>query len=363
MPKMRRLFTVGRALGALLAAVAPCRSMAQGWDASLPDLALHDVRIDGRSLEEAWQQLGRRHMVRTVLLVTDPAATRKDVRFSCGRCRAREVLDALVKPFPGYGWASDPATGVIWLRAKGAGTAVLGQRLHLPAPQPGLPMQSGVLAILSRELGLGFALRGMSGVRAANTFDFPVDLPGGSLSLEGLFGTLCRGNPTKTFYLRVAGAEVGVTPVNLVSEEGDAAPEGLRHWWQVEVGGPRGAPVGAAELRRALAAASPKVRAAARGYLEGMAWRTDFDALVRGASSGPEAVWTAVGAASVLVRHPAATHLASLERLEAETRTGGFWRRDADPALRPAAFETLTRLTASPEDWARLAKVLRYDVP
>lgn len=361
---MRRLFTVARTLGALLAAVAPSRALAvsPSWDASLPDLALQAVRIDGRSLEEAWQQLGTRHMVRSVLLVTDPAATRRDVHFSCGRCRARDVLDALVRPFPGYGWAADPATGVIWIRAKGAHPAALGQRLSLPASQSGLSMQSAILAPLSAEPRLGLTLSAVRGVRAANTFDFPVDLPGGSLSVEGVLNAACRANPTKTFYVQASRADVDVTPVNLVSDGGEAAPEGLRHWWQVEIGGEGGTTVGADDLRRALSDASPRVRAAARGYLEGMAWRTDFDALVRGARGGAEGVWTAVGVASVLVRHPAATHLASLERLEAEVRSDAFWR-SADTAMRQAAFETLTRLTATPEQWSVLARPLRYDVP
>lgn len=360
---MRRLLAVGRALGALLAAVTPSRAMAQGWDASLPDLALQEVRIEGHSLMEAWQQLGTRHMVRTVLLVTDPVAARRDVHFSCRSCRAREVLDALVRPFPGYGWAADPETGVIWIRTRGASTAVLGQRLHFPAPQSGLPMQTAILAPLARETRLGLALRAVRGVRALNTFDFPVDLPGGTLSVEGLFNAICRANPTKTFYLRATGGEVGVTPVNLVGDQGDAAPEGLRHWWQAEVGGESGTKVEVGDLRRALADTAPRVRAAARAYLEGMAWRIDLDALVRGARGGPEAVWTAAAVASILVRHPEATHVASIERLEAEVRSDGFWRAETDVAVRRAALESLTRLTASAEDWVRLARPLRYDVP
>lgn len=365
MTRLRRASGAACALLAALGGLGASRAVAQppSWDASLPDLALQDVRIEGRSLEEAWQQLGRRHLVRTILYVTDPAATRRDVRFSCARCRAREVLDALVRPFPGYGWAPDPATGVLWIRPGSAPTDALGQRVHLPVPQRGLPMQTGILAPLAREPRLGLSLHALRGVRATNTFDFAVDLPRGTFPLDALLSTLCRTNPTKTFYVRSTGAEATVTPVNLVGDEGDGAPEGLRHWWHVQVGRTGGSRVEMPDLRRALADPLPRVRWAARAYLEGMAWRTDLDGLVRGARSGREAVWAAGAVTSIVARHALATHGASLERLETEVRSGAFWRPETDTDTRLAALQDLALLTAGPEERAHLTRTVRYEVP
>jgi hypothetical protein len=314
------------------------------WDRALPSLELRGVTIAADSLEAAWKQLSTRHLARSILYVADAQATSGRFDFHADRCQVRDVLGALTKTYPGFIWEADPVTGVLWIHPKElAWDALLPKVLRLPRSYCAVPLQTGVLAPLGSIPGAHLAPVSW-GTAFTNTFDVAVDLAKGDYPLRELLGHACKAHPTKTFLVRARGQQSEILAVNLASDELTAPPEGAVGWWGSHFGAPAGGAPTAAELLEKLAAPSEAQRQAARAYLEAIVWQVDLDALVARLPSSPlQSTWAAIGVASVIARHPEATHRASIGVLESASG-----RLSSQPGGAPAALLAsleLARLT------------------
>ncbi len=330
------LVTLGALDGATAKAIQP-----SDWDAALPALELRQVDLTAPSLEKAWQQLSTVYLVRSILAVEPPARTVAPFHFRCDRCRVRDIFAALVRAYPDFTWTADQATGLLWIHPKARPMSeILDERLRLVRPACAVPLQTGVLLPLAHLPGERISMA-RAGTAMTNTLDVATDLPAGDYRLRNLLAAACKAHPTKTFYLRSAGGRDEVTAVHLGTDL-KQPPAGALLWWRLHFGAPSGAMPSRGELAARLASTSADHRAAAREYLEAVAWQTDLDALVQGApqakhAAAVRAVWVAVGVASVVARGPQATHRASEGRLKA--LLGG----DSLAAKRP--FRILAELT------------------
>lgn len=303
----------------LLAWVALVRANAgSDWDQALPALELRQVAISAASLESAWKQFSTRHLVRSVLLSSRAGAFSGAFFFKADRCRVRDVLDALAAAYPGMTWTADPETHVLWLHPSSlAWDAVLPQAVRIPRAFCAIPMQTGLLQPLRSAPGLR-VVPATWGTAFTNTFDYAVDVAAGSYRLRDLLSLACKAHPSKTFAVRSTGGAVSVTAVNLVPEKLAAPPAGALSWWEARLGPIQRRRVPTeSDLRRELSSPDPERRAAARAYLEAVLGQIDVDALLARAATVRETVWTAVGIASVLVRHRGVTEVACAKRLAA----------------------------------------------
>ncbi|OJH42508.1 hypothetical protein [Cystobacter ferrugineus] len=285
------------------------------WDRSLPELRLRDVTLSAGSLQEAWQLLNTHHLVRSVLFVKAPAKTTGPFFFNTSHSKVRDVLNALVKAYPDFTWTADPQTGVLWIHPRALGFGeLLSERLRIPRDACAVPLQTGVLLPLGAVPGLHI-VPARWGSAFTNTFDTAVELPQGDYRLRDLLTLAIKPHPTKTLYIQSVRDHTRLSAVHIGSDKLTRPPEGALLWWWIhfaELGAPT-----RQELAAGLASSSPAERTASREYLEAIAWQLDLDALVREVpSSQTETLWTSIGVASVLVRHPAATHVASLNQLE-----------------------------------------------
>ena len=316
-------------LGALLAVLAPLSALdgatanavqPSDWDAALPALELRQVDLKAPSLEKAWQQLSTAYLVRSILYVEPSARTVAPFQFRCDRCRVRDIFAALVRAYPDFTWTADQATGLLWIHPKARPmSGILNERLRLVRPACAVPLQTGVLLPLAHLPGERITVA-RAGTAMTNTLDVATDLPAGEYRLRDLLVAACKAHPTKTFYLRSAGGRNEVTAVHLGTDL-KRPPAGALLWWRLHFGAPSGATPSRGELAARLASTSADHRAAAREYLEAVAWQIDLDALVQGVprtkQEAARAVWVAVGTASVVARVPQATHRASEGQLKA----------------------------------------------
>lgn len=317
--------------------------MIDEWDRTLPGLPLKNVKVRANSLSEAWKLLSADYLVRSVLVVPDYEAGPPTFEFESAACTVRDLHEALAAAYK-LAWTQDPQTGVTWLHPLTVPyQRILPSKIQLFHPQPGLPMQSGILEALEEGGAAGITVKRW-GSLFLNTFDYAVDIPVGTYTLRELLNVCCLANPTKTFFLRVKDGESLITAVNLVSDQVPSTRAGSLFFWDVEIGSKRGSDAPAQEeMMMALANSAVQVRHAARNYLEAGIWSVDIDNWLNRGSSPAKALWTCIGIASILVRSEEATHLASVEMMK-RLATAAFLV-ECEPGLAILIALDLARLT------------------
>ncbi|MCZ7385148.1 MAG: hypothetical protein O8C63_10440 [Candidatus Methanoperedens sp.] len=327
--------------------------MASIWDKDLTKLELDNVRIHQGSLADAWKALSTEYLVRSVLVASDRALERMPFDYESARCTVKDLYDALSATY-GLAWVQDELTGVVWFYpAETAYDHILTTRVHVAWDQPGLPMQSGILESLGTGSAAGINVK-QWGSLFRNTFNYAVDVPAGTYTVQDLLNMCCAANPTKTFFAQVRNGEVFVTAVNLVSDEVRSVPAGALHLWDVEIrqGRGKGAPT-QEQVMAALAHHDPEVRRLARNYLEAIIWSVPVDEWVNRRNSTVQTLWTCIGVTSVLVRSEEATHQAAIETME-RLATDDFLA-ECEPGLALITALELARLTRN----ARALEVVR----
>lgn len=290
------------------------------WDRTLPNVELTNVDVSASSLEEAWKQVSTDFLIRSVLVVSDSSSTDSAFAFEATRCSARDLLDALTASYSDFTWTQDESTGVIWFHPVDMVYAdILSPEVAVANDQLGLPMQSGILEALDEVPDLRLTARRW-GTVFSNTFDYPVDVRTGKYSVRDLLNVSSIANPTKTFFVRVSSEGTVITAVNLVSDKLSVPPPGALHLWRTEIGRFAGRAPTQDDVSTRLADSDPRIRRAARMYLEAMIWSFPVDKWVSEVQDPEKALWLSLGLTSVLVRSEEATHTSSIQRMKKEAR-------------------------------------------
>jgi hypothetical protein len=324
---------------------------ASKWDATLPGLQLAHVRVEGHSLFEAWTQASGDLMVRSVLCLTDTSPGESPFSFQADACTAQDLFNAFTAAYPDLTWTQDDRTGVIWLHPKSLlYRDILTPELTVPTDELGIPAYEGAVLRLSALPGPDLRMM-LLGSGFSNTFNYAVDIPRGTYSARDLLNACCAANPTKAFCVdyNTQRGFVSVSPANLADSDhhrplSSPRPGALR-FWEAEIGPTGGAPPTAEEIKARLADPSPRVRWAARNYVQAMIWAVPFDRWAAETPGRDQALWVCIGMTSVLVKcqDQGATHVASITRMKAEA-TPDFLT-SGEPGLAVLTAMELCRLT------------------
>jgi hypothetical protein len=349
LPSQGRLlaFLLGATLLGLRVVVAQDPETGTKWDRGLLQLELNGVHVREGTLNKAWQRIAGEFGVRTVLLAQrDSPPETGTLAFDAERCTAAELLEAFVAAYPAYIYTQDTNTGVIWLHPKGNPyDTILAAKIKVEKDASAVPLATGVLDNLARFEALRVRRGGKGGDAMMNTFAYPVNFAKGTYSLKEILNACCIANPDRTFHISAAGAGMWqwVTPLTVLSSEGQRVPPGALLFWRTEADSAiPGAPT-EAQLVDALASSDEHVRWAARNYLGMNLLRIPFHNLASRATSAEEAVWTAVGVLSVYLCTEARTALRLPETQAIENALKeGDWSRN--PGLKALGAIELARV-------------------
>jgi hypothetical protein len=266
---------------------------------------------------------------------------------------AGQLLDAIVMAYPGYRWSQDPKTGVLWIYPQEvAYEYLLGAKVEVEAEQLSVPMQTGILEVLVSidALGLRGGPRRTSSIGLQNTFDYPVHVPTGLLSVRELLSICAEQNLAKTFFIELlAGGEASISSVNLASDELNSPPEGAVRWWHLEIGETRGGiEPSREELLSAISGNDAGNRKAARLYLGAVIWQVPFEEWASRIADREEGLWYSLALLDVVFRvDPGVVPKGVIfDRLTNEATTGFY--DEGPPLLALLAALEIARLGNDP---------------
>lgn len=350
------------ALRSVCSALSPREDVraAREWNANLPNLELENVSVTGDSIQQAWMDISTKYLLRSVLYVSDPAASHTPFSFDQQKCTGGDLLNALTAAYTNFTWSVDDDTGVIWLHPRDvAYDSILPLRVSITNDLLGVPMQSGILEPLSERFPQALLVKRW-GTLFMNTFDYSVSLPHGSHCLRDVLNYCCCAHPITTFYIfSLPKGSCVVQAVNLVSSAVTSPPPGIGFWWKTEMGNLKTRSPDISNLVDALADPNPEVRGSARVYLEALSFQTpDDEVLLSSAAPYTKAVWAALGAMSVRVRTSDAISTAGLAVLDKGYSENLFSQGDPRLAVL-AAFE----LAREADDTKALDIVMKRRLP
>ena len=88
------------------------------WDETLPDLQLQQVRVSAGSLNDAWTQISKMFMVRTILVVKAGSSYTEPFLFERQTCTVHDMLSALLSTYQSHTFIIDKTTGIGWFCPK-----------------------------------------------------------------------------------------------------------------------------------------------------------------------------------------------------------------------------------------------------
>ena len=89
------------------------------WDENLLNVELHDVSIDPNIMTQAWQQMGKKYLLRCNLYMdADSPADSAMFAFKKEKATGKELLEAFLAKYPAYTYTQSPEIGVIWIHRK-----------------------------------------------------------------------------------------------------------------------------------------------------------------------------------------------------------------------------------------------------
>lgn len=301
------------------------------WNSTLPALSLSSVKVEATSLPQAWQIVSRQHLVRSILVVSQSSPVQGAFSLDKKELTVGQLMDATVASYPDYRWSQDPKTSVLWIYPKEiAYENLLSATIEVEAEQLSVPMQTGILEELFSidALGLRAGPLRTSAIGFKNTFDYPVNVPAGSLSIRELLNICAEQNISKSFFIELlAGVETIITPVNLVSDKLNSPPEGAVLWWHLEIGETHnGMGPSKEDLLNALSGSDGRRRMAARSYLETVIWQVPFEGWVSGIADQEEAIWYSLALLDILFRVDlgSAVNGVIINRLKMESTTNFY---------------------------------------
>jgi hypothetical protein len=315
------------------------------WDKTLLDMELHNVRMKARTINEAWDKLGRGFLVRAVLAVEERTAVPAPFEFTREACTVREIIGAVLEAYPEYQFTQDPETGVLWIHpASVPYESILANPVVIPPGLNQVPALQGVLRPLQAQGALHIFSRGV--VEAfESAHAFPVNLSPGLHAVRDILNMCCQASPSRTFYVRLDTGVVtpgdilcppsypglcwpeDVPPSGTPGQSPDPkveaklaavvapedqdlmrpflaspGPEALRYlrpgslrFWRLGMGRAGDAEPTHAELLQALASPSEHERWVARSFVQAETFHVPIQHIIMEAPHGREVVWASLG--------------------------------------------------------------------
>lgn len=243
------------------------------WDRALPDMQLRGVNIVSNSIESAWQAAAGRHLLRSVLVKADEVTetTFPQFRFITGDCQARDLLDALSAHY-NYRWKMEQETGVIWIYpASQDFYDLFSEEITIPTPLNSVPMHSEVLVPYIEKHEMMYISSWLD--RWQNMFDYPVNIPAGTYTLERLMSHCLLWKPSITFFINQDILKrTFVTELNCITPSTTIPTEGELLFYDLELKHLSLEPTGQDSLVKMLGSTSPRIRWAGRCYLHMTIW-------------------------------------------------------------------------------------------
>ena len=237
----------------------------------LIQLELHNIHVQAKSLNDAWQQISDQSGIRTILYTTYEQKSYQEIKFTfdSDKCTAGELLTALENGYPGCVHTQDKKSGVIWLHPRTVPyETILTNKVLIEKNVEAIPMQTGILGKFG---SLKIYNAGSGGTITLNTFDHPVDLLAGNYSIRDILNTCCLANPNRTFFVSLGYHQICfVRPLTVILFYGsghDVTPA-LLSFWKSNVDSTAKALPTEKQLIDTLADNDPRVRLAARNYIE-----------------------------------------------------------------------------------------------
>jgi hypothetical protein len=266
------------------------------WDESLLNCELHDVSIESNDMRRAWQEMGKKYLLRCNLYA-DVISDSDSTMFSFKKkiTTGKELIQAFLGSYPEYTYTQSPETGIIWIHRKIIPfKSVLPQKVSVKAAALQIPMYQGIFEPLIRLLASGYPIGisyplGMSPEKynSSSVFNYYVDLPAGEYTFRDILDFCCVQNPNQVFAFTpyvTRNHEVLIegTPLDLSYRNPVAPPRALAiAYWEMEVGKTTDDVPSYGEIVSALADSSPQIRTKALRFLELTAQNYDRNDLLR----------------------------------------------------------------------------------
>ena len=284
------------------------------WSA-FTELELHNVKIRGNSLVEAWVDMSRGAELRSVLFSrASQSSDSKQFVFDRENCTVGELLQAFEDTYPPYVHDLDINSGVLWLHPRNvAYEIILTQKVKVNTGAFALPMLSGILAPMERIRPLGIFGPAGPSLRTVG-LDYAVDLPEGTFSVKDILNCCLIENPGEGFYISKQKAD-WIQPLDLGYRNIFAPAETAVYFWYATIGSAEGAFPNPTEILNALSSTNTATVERSRAYMQMNQAAESWDALFAAAKTPREIVWASVAMASVEDRSDQAACLAAGEKL------------------------------------------------
>jgi hypothetical protein len=263
------------------------------WDRGLLGLKLGHVDLKAASLFDAWDDLGRGYLVRTVMVAGPGAGSKAPFEFASETCTVADVIGAMLAAYPDYRLTQDPDTGILWVHPVSVPyESILPAKVAIPPGMEQVPMLQGVLRQLEPQGAFRVYQNGAVQV-FENAAAYPVTLRPGVFTVRDVVNMCCQASPSRTF---------GVTGGSLISA-GDilddtprrVARPGSLLFWRLGMGRAGDAEPTGAELLEALASRNAHERWVARSFIKAETFHVPIQHIIMEAPPGRKAVWASLG--------------------------------------------------------------------
>jgi hypothetical protein len=246
------------------------------WDFALPALDLNNVEINAVSLQDAWNQISTKYLLRSVLVISDNSLTGTSFILQSKHCSGADLLNALTAAYNDFMWSQDSNTGIIWFHPKDLSfDKILSSKIRVEIEQVGVPMQDGILQAIE-DVPNGIRVRKW-GTIPTNTFNYSVNLPAGEYFVRDLLNICCIANPNMSFYIQfyskrepqfIIISAATLLPKPSISKKLTAPRPGILLFRSLEIGTP--IIPSNEEIAAEMASSDPKIRWAACKYIESL---------------------------------------------------------------------------------------------
>ena len=277
------------------------------WDESLLNVEFRNVNIDVSSLEKAWEEIAVKQFLRCNIYC-DKRAGADEGKFVLHRdaLTGKEMLDALLAAFPNYTFTQDPETRVIWLHPKSTNYSdILSEKFKIERPVWQVQMNALIYTPMWNSLGLSWMLEVTNSFPDSRMIStahelaqsYCVDLPSGTFPARQIFNYCCVANPARTFFVTLntnGGRSIVADSLYYGNPMIPPRPAAVA-FWKAEIGQPKGDGPKLDEVRAALSEPNPRIRWAARGYLQAAPLNYQTADLINKAEDPRQAIWAGLG--------------------------------------------------------------------
>jgi hypothetical protein len=216
------------------------------------------------------------------------------------------LIEALLASFPNYTFTQDEETRVIWIHPRSTNYSdILSEKYRIERPAWQVPMFAGVYEPMRNSLALSWMLTvtnsppdaWLGGTTHEFAQSYCVDLPAGTFPARQIFNYCCVANPARTFFVTLnTNGSRHIEADSLYYRNPMIPPRPAAvAFWKAEIGQPKGDTPILDEVGAALSDPNPRIRWAARGYLQAAPLNYRTADLITNAEDPRQAVWAGLG--------------------------------------------------------------------